>query len=98
MRIDFPEHPWLQLPISNARCHPSKTAIAYLGMSLSGAMLQCPRSKKLNSSIVRSDVFPGLWLAVPALLAGDMPTVLAVLQQGLDSPEHQAFGQSFARD
>jgi Uma2 family endonuclease len=42
--------------------------------------------------IIRSRVFPGLWLAVSALLVGDMVEVLAVLQQGLDSPEHAAFG------
>ena len=41
--------------------------------------------------VVRSRIFPGLWLAVSALLAGDMTTVLAVLQQGINSPEHQAF-------
>jgi Uma2 family endonuclease len=43
--------------------------------------------------ILRSQVFPGLWLAVEALLAEDMPTVLSVLQQGLSSPEHEAFLQ-----
>lgn len=43
--------------------------------------------------IVRSQVFPGLWLAVPALLAGDLPKVLSVLQAGLNSIEHQDFVQ-----
>lgn len=37
---------------------------------------------------------PGLWLAVPALLAGDMIQVLAVLQAGLNSPEHREFLQN----
>jgi Uma2 family endonuclease len=41
--------------------------------------------------IVRSEVFPGLWLDVPALLGGDMPRVLAVAQQGVASSEHAAF-------
>jgi Uma2 family endonuclease len=41
--------------------------------------------------IIRSEVFPGLWLNVPALLASDMAQVLATLQQGIDSPEHRAF-------
>ncbi|MEN9270308.1 MAG: Uma2 family endonuclease [Thermostichales cyanobacterium HHBFW_bins_127] len=36
-----------------------------------------------GEGIVRSQIFPGLWLAVPALLAGDLNRVLAVLQQGL---------------
>jgi len=38
-----------------------------------------------------SQVFPGLWLDIAALLAGDMAKVLNTLQQGLASPEHQAF-------
>jgi len=46
-----------------------------------------------DQGVVRSRIFPGLWLAVSALLAGDMTTVLAVLQQGINSPEHQAFMQ-----
>ncbi len=42
-------------------------------------------------SVLRSEVFPGLWLAVPALLAGDLAAVLATLQQGLATPEHAEF-------
>ncbi|MCI0360572.1 MAG: Uma2 family endonuclease [Planctomycetaceae bacterium] len=38
-----------------------------------------------------SEVFPGLWLEPAALLRGDLARVLAVLQQGLASPEHAAF-------
>jgi Uma2 family endonuclease len=41
--------------------------------------------------IVRSEVFPGLWLAVPALLEGNLAEVLAVLQLGLATPEHATF-------
>jgi Uma2 family endonuclease len=41
--------------------------------------------------VFRSQVFPGLWLHPAALLEGDMPHVLATLQQGLQSPEHAAF-------
>ena len=37
--------------------------------------------------IIRSRVFPGLWLAVSALLEGDIKTVLSVLQTGLQSSE-----------
>ena len=44
-----------------------------------------------NSGIIRSEIFPGLWLTVSALLAGDMAKVLTVLQEGLNSPEHAAF-------
>jgi Uma2 family endonuclease len=45
------------------------------------------------SGIVRSEVFPGLWLNVPALISGDLPAVLAALQMGVDSAEHAAFVQ-----
>jgi Uma2 family endonuclease len=41
--------------------------------------------------VVRSEVFPGLWLDTAALLAGDLAAVLARLRQGLASPEHAAF-------
>ena len=46
-----------------------------------------------DRKIIRSITFPGLWLAVEDLLSGNMQQVLAVLQQGLDSPEHQEFVQ-----
>jgi len=49
------------------------------------------------SGILRSAVFPGLWLAVSALLAGEMAQVLATLQQGLQSSEHAAFKQQLAK-
>jgi len=39
----------------------------------------------------RSEVFPGLWLDPAGLVRGDLATVLAVVQQGLASPEHGAF-------
>ena len=38
----------------------------------------------------RSEVFPGLWLDVAAMLSGDLAAVLDVLQQGLETPEHAA--------
>jgi Uma2 family endonuclease len=41
--------------------------------------------------LLKSGVFPGLWLDAQALLNGDMKTVLAVLRRGLGSPEHRAF-------
>jgi hypothetical protein len=44
--------------------------------------------------ITRSRQFPGLWLDRSALLKDDMPQVLAQLQTGLASAQHQAFGQS----
>ena len=41
--------------------------------------------------VLRSEVFPGLWLPADALWAGDLATMLAVLQQGLASPEHAVY-------
>jgi len=41
--------------------------------------------------ILRSKVFPGLWLDPAALVRGDLARVLAVLQEGVRSPEHAAF-------
>ncbi|WP_223280097.1 hypothetical protein [Nostoc sp. PA-18-2419] len=45
---------------------------------------------------MQSRVFLGLWLAVTELLAGNMQTVLTILQAGLESPEHAAFMQKLA--
>ena len=44
-----------------------------------------------DQGILRSQGFPGLQLAVEALLAGDMQKVLAVLQEGIASEAHQGF-------
>ncbi len=43
------------------------------------------------AGILRSEVFPGLWLDPAAFWTGDLAAVLATLQQGLASPEHAAF-------
>ena len=44
-----------------------------------------------ENGIVRSQVFPGLWLDVGAMLQGNMTQVLAVLQAGLATEAHQHF-------
>jgi Uma2 family endonuclease len=49
------------------------------------------------AGIVRSEVFPGLWLDVAALLRDDLAAVLAVLQRGLSSPDHAAFLDKHAK-
>ena len=46
--------------------------------------------------VIRSHLFTGLWLDVSALLAGDMPQVLATLQTGLADVEHAAFRQQLS--
>jgi Uma2 family endonuclease len=45
---------------------------------------------------LKSLIFPGLWLAAPALLQGNMAEVLKILQTGLQNSEHQAFVQQLA--
>jgi Uma2 family endonuclease len=40
---------------------------------------------------LRSPSFPGLWLDPAALPRGDLAAVLAVVEQGLSSPEHAEF-------
>ena len=46
--------------------------------------------------LLRSGVFPGLWLDPAALLAGDLPRLLAALDLGLATPEHAAFAARLA--
>jgi hypothetical protein len=41
--------------------------------------------------VLRSKIFPGLWLDGKALLAGNSGQVLNRLQQGINSPEHERF-------
>lgn len=44
-----------------------------------------------EEGVIRSRVFPGLWLAADALLQGDLAAALAALHEGLQSAEHAAF-------
>jgi len=50
-----------------------------------------PESRGAVTAPLRSQVFPGLGLQPSAFWAGDLATMLTVLQQGLASPEHAAF-------
>lgn len=52
---------------------------------------QYDRLTPAADGILRSEVFPGLWLDPTALAAFDLTRVLQVLQSGLASPEHSAF-------
>jgi Uma2 family endonuclease len=49
-----------------------------------------------EQGILRSRVFPGLWFSPSHFWAGDLAGLLAVLQQGLATPEHAAFVQELA--
>jgi Uma2 family endonuclease len=44
-----------------------------------------------GDGVLRSEVFPGLWLNVTAMLEGKLDAVLATLQQGISTLEHQEF-------
>lgn len=46
-----------------------------------------------KENLIKSEVFPGLWLNTDALLQGNLAQVLASLQQGLSTTEHQDFVQ-----
>lgn len=46
--------------------------------------------------ILRSVVFTGLWLDPQKYWAGDMAGVLAILQQGVTTPEHTTFVETLA--
>jgi Uma2 family endonuclease len=54
-----------------------------------GKFRPLPRDK--NSGYFQSKVLPGLWLDPEALIQGDLPKVLRVLQQGLATPAHERF-------
>lgn len=49
------------------------------------------------NGMIKSRIFPGLWLDMTALLTREMTKVLAVLQEGLNSTEHQAFVERLSR-
>lgn len=50
-----------------------------------------------TDGLFRSSTFPGLWLDLQALLAGDDVAVDAALRRGLQSPEHAAFVEELER-
>jgi Uma2 family endonuclease len=50
-----------------------------------------------KNGLLRSEVFPGLWLDPAALVEGDLARVLASLQKGIASPEHAKFVERLSR-
>ena len=44
-----------------------------------------------SQGIIKSEVFPGLWLEQEALLEGNLAKVIEIVQQGLTIVEHQNF-------
>ncbi len=49
-----------------------------------------------DDGILRSEFFAGLWLKPAALWANNLAEMLALLQQGLATPEHAAFADRLA--
>jgi Uma2 family endonuclease len=49
-----------------------------------------------KNRIIRSHIFPGLWLDTVALLSGDLKTALETLSLGLQCPGHNTFVQNLA--
>jgi len=49
-----------------------------------------------EQGILRSQVFPGLYFQPALFWAGDLAGLLALLQQGINSPEHTTFVQQLA--
>ncbi len=49
-----------------------------------------------GDGIMRSAVFPGLWIDACALLESDLEKVLDVINRGLSSPEHEQFVSELA--
>lgn len=49
------------------------------------------------AGVIRSHVFPGLWLNVPALIGGRLAEVHATLQLGCASAEHDTFVKQLER-
>jgi Uma2 family endonuclease len=49
------------------------------------------------AGVIASQVFPGLWLNGPALVAGKLQQVMLTLQQGLASPAYAAFSTALER-
>lgn len=50
-----------------------------------------------DQGVLKSIRFPGLWMDVAAMIAGDAQRVLEVLQQGVATAEHAAFKAELAK-
>jgi Uma2 family endonuclease len=58
-----------------------------------------PSRRKLKPDrhgVWKSRMFPGLWIDAPALVARDSARLIATVQKGLASPEHEAFARQMA--
>ena len=91
---------WLDL---NKKKHRYKKAgvIEYLVVSVSPLELHWfdfharDKIRAGQDGVIRSHVFPGFWIHQEALLMRDSKRALEVLYEGLASPEHAKFVESF---
>lgn len=51
-----------------------------------------------QDGIIKSEIYPGLWLDVNALMEGNLAKVLEVLQQGIATKDHQDFVDNLAKE
>jgi hypothetical protein len=49
-----------------------------------------------KNGIIRSHIFPGLWIDTVALLSGDLKAALETLSLGLHCSEHKTFVKNLA--
>ena len=49
-----------------------------------------------ENGVVKSQLFPGLWLDTQALLAKNVPQLYGTLEQGMATPEYLAFAAAVA--
>ncbi len=50
-----------------------------------------------QDGVIKSDIYPGLWLDIQALLTGNLLKVLEVLQQGMKTKEYQNFRKNLLK-
>ena len=50
-----------------------------------------------KDGLYKSKVFPGLWLDVKAMIAGELAKVIETVQKGIASPEHGRFVKRLQR-
>jgi hypothetical protein len=57
---------------------------------------RCVLMAQNDKGIIRSKVFPGSWLDVPAMLQGDLAAVFAGVDAGTATEEHAEFKRRLA--
>ena len=69
--------------------HTVARRVEWLGQE-DGVFQEMPADEE---GVIKSAIFPGLWLHVSSLLEGDIPLLTSHLEAGLASAEHQEFAR-----